>query len=148
MSQLLVLVVRVLVHRTRSFQVSRLTGRRRGVLLELLAPVHHHLPLSLRSQLLNHDGELHVNLKSLRRPLVADRHIVRRPIGYTQSALPLLANVVHTVHHGEGVVAANVVGRGVDSLQTSISICFSKPSPQSGKEHSERGQAERKGTQR
>ena len=83
-----------------------------------------------------------------RRPLVADRHIVRRPIGYMQSALPLLANVVHTVHHGEGVVAANVVGRGVDSLQTSISICFSKPSPQSGKEHSERGQAERKGTQR
>ena len=95
MSQLLVLVVRVLVHRTRSFQVSRLTGRRRGVLLELLTPV--------------------------RRPLIADRHIVRRPIGYTQSALPLLANVVHTVHHGERVVAANVVGRGVDSLQTSIS---------------------------
>ena len=113
MSQLLVLVVRVLVHRTRSLQVSRLTGRRRGVLLELLT--------SLRSLLLNHDGEVLVNLKSLRRPLVADRHIVRRPIGYTQSALPLLANVVHTVHHGEGVVAANVVGRGVDSLQTSIS---------------------------
>ena len=148
MSQLLVLVVRVLVHRTRSLQVSRLTGRRRGVLLELLTPAHHHPNSPLRSQLLNHDGELHVNLKSLRRPLVADRHIVRRPICHTQSAPSLLANVIHTVHHGEGVVAANVVGRGVDSLQGSIPLRLHLPSPQSGKEHSERGQAERKGTQR
>lgn len=148
MRQLLVLVVRVLVHRTRSLQVSRLTGRRRGVLLELLAPAHQHSNAPLRSQLLNHDGELHVNLKSLRGPLVADRHIVRRPIRYTQSAPPLLADVVHTVHHGEGVVAANVVGRRVDSLQSQIRTAINPPSPQSGREHSERGRAERKGTQR
>ena len=124
MSQLLVLVVRVLVHRTRSLQVSRLTGRRRRVLLKLLTPTHHPHHPHLRSQLLNHNRELHVNLKSLRRPLVADRHIVRRPIRHTQSALPLLANVVHTVHHGEGVVAANVVGRRVDSLRSSIPITY------------------------
>ena len=148
MRQLLVLVVRVLVHRTRRLQVSRLAGRRRGVLLELLAPDHHHSNAPLRSQLLNHDGELHVNLKSLRGPLVADRHIVRRPIRYTQSAPPLLADVVHTVHHGEGVVAANVVGRRVDSLQSQIRTAINPPSPQSGREHSERGRAERKGTQR
>ena len=72
---------------------------------------------TLRRKLLNLNRELHINIETLLRPLVRNRHIVHISADNPLHKFVLITNVINAVHDGEFVVTTDVVGRSIDSLQ-------------------------------
>ena len=117
LSDFVILVVDILVHGTSSVQVTRLTRNSGGVLLELLATMNEGSSEPIRGEFIDNDGEFNIQLETFFGPLVGNGDIVDVSKDESDTTNRLFTNVVNTVHHGELVVATNVIGGGIDALQ-------------------------------
>ena len=72
---------------------------------------------NLRGKFINNNREFDVDFKSFGRPLIGDGYIINistKSVSFVK--ILLFTNVVNTVHNGEFVVAANVVGGSINTL--------------------------------
>ena len=71
----------------------------------------------IRGEFINDNREFDIKFETFFGPLVSNGNIVNISKDKLQHENKLFTNVINTVHHGELVVATNVIGGGIDTLQ-------------------------------